>query len=404
MILIGVLMVITTACDKEPEYENRYQLSDVTYFDIHRTGSHILFQTNSNDILIYEANPTSLFSTYNSNDEDESPFTYENITSEIPKDDDETIIDIVDFSGDATIFGYVFLTDKGNVYTYYLGEESFPEDYYIKNGSNNLIELEDEETIIQVRNYNEISEAALLFTTNLGNEYHFLLNSTSFNGFEYNDDYLLEDESMVRTLFHHVEEKSLFIYTSENRFLRYYQDSKVFEDMSDLVPLQENEEMIHFDYGKGYTIFYVTNQGNLRYLNLNEPTSNVYSVDINLTSTEIETFQTGDFGCEGDIGLAKTKDNQYYIVPIPDVGSKDNILPTTKLNFSEILSSYDSDKIVDVTLLNYHKNFCGYPIPYYDQNKLMFLKYILIVTTEDDATYLIGYEMYDDLYMTLQLK
>lgn len=182
LLLLLILSFTLVGC--ETKYTNSYEPIDVVDIYAH-TNSHNVIILTEDKILMYEGLIYDFFNTYDKNSSEPKSLDYTDITQSINLGVNEEIIDISSFyqiestgeeSNSDYIYndGFVFLTNQGNLYEYYIKHEIESSDFY-KNENitdENSLNLLDGEEITDIYETNVYVHLNLVIETNLGNTYY----------------------------------------------------------------------------------------------------------------------------------------------------------------------------------------------------------------------------------------
>ncbi len=388
-VLITVIMVVGCESD-DPMLDSRYTLDNVIQMDVHYQGNYVLYWLDDDRFVLYEESPLDMFGKYNPDNDEESPMMFKDITGDIPLLANEEVIQIAHFGTSKTHpLGYVFLTSLGNVYTYHLGDTEFEEDYYIQGSNHNLIELEDNEKIISVKNDYAIASSALRFVTNMDNAYVFDKNLLNLGIWNFDASFFTEDETLLQTAFIG-SNRSMLLLTSDQTVYQYFSKSQEYKNVTEYFPTNMNVDIVGFIYQQEFDgVYYVTSNGHVVEVDLNTIPTDYRVLDINLVENEtIISIQQSQNECNEAVIFIQTSEDNIYLAEIPRDFVDSPGSDVVSLDVSELLNLSSTDIIEDIAFSNYVLGTCLRPIPYIGENT--YIKHTIKITTQDHI-YFIGY-------------
>jgi hypothetical protein len=390
---LGLLILGLSSCKQEPDYINDYQLDNVTSFYIHSKDRYPLFVTDEGDIkMLYDTDTLGftysstrvqiLFGNHEEGDDSFQPLSYLTLNELIGVEDNETIVQILDY-----FEGWLFLTDQGHVYKYsFVSEPRMDQEFYIASSSNNLLPLEPGETITQMIRAAEFGMEVLQFETSNGRMFYVEENSlNAIFGYPLYDETIFEAGEDARHTLLFWPTSTYYIVTTNNRVLEYNTELEDVQDVTSAFSLAEGEEIIAFQFEQNNRTVYVTNKGRLVSINLMDLT--IYedaTLQLSLDpNEEITSYQRGKYTCREGMALMTTSLGSYYYTSGPFEEAKEfdpSIVPLE-----------EGDSISTLTMSNYFTGSCGssYQI-FYDGTEIRDFEFILRIETTLHHIYLLG--------------
>lgn len=388
-LFIFILLFLLVSCGGHGEYESNYDLENITFYATHYSNIHPIFMSDQGDIFMLDYDSDSselkdtraqvLFGNHDSNSE--NPLKFINIKDDLSLIDGEEIVKVLPY-----FEGWLFLTNYGNVHKYvFIDQQTMFMDFYIEGSTINLLNLDEDETIIDM-NFREDTSMNIIRFEISSNRYIDVFEDQIgiiFDEYElYSNGIFNDSEEPIITLFYFSND-SFYIVTNQDRVIKYNTETKEVIDITEHFPLNQDEKIIGLKYGIDYSTFYLTNQGRLVYIDL-DSYSILDTFDLDYDSDdEIIDYKQGGYACNDGLALIETSLGEYYYF--------DNINHEgQKLNLDQ-LNLKDGDSVRFVSIEDLFSGGCSSTDQIsYNGIELYDFSMIIRVETTDGNVYLLG--------------
>ncbi len=389
IIIIFLLLFPLINCGGHVNYESNFDLDNITLYATHYSNIHPIFINDHGDVFMLdnivdssehkETRTQVLFGNHDSTSE--NPLIFINIKDDLSLINGETIVKVLPY-----FEGWLFLTNYGNVHKYvFIDQQTMFMNFYIEGSTNNLLSLDQGETIIDMYFREDTSMNIVRFETSSNRSIDVYKDQIGMilDEYElYSDDIFNDLEEPIRTLLYRSND-SYYIITNQDRVIQYDTETKQVIDVTELFPLNQDEKIIELNFGIDYSTFYLTNQGRVVSIDLNS-----YSIldtfDLVYDSNdEIIHYEKGYYACYDRLFLIETSLGDYYYFRSINKDGK-------KLDLEQ-LDLEDGDSVSSVSIENLFNGVCSTTDQIrYNGLELNDFSMILRVETLNGNVYLLG--------------